>query len=97
MIIYNCKRERNKEEIKMLNAKTTKTVEINENTKYVAVLEIRDYILKMSKDKTPNLIIAVGETEEEASNLGWTEFRVNFLTLADTIKVVPIEEINLVA
>ena len=79
----------------MLNARTTKNVEINENTKFAAVLEIRDYILKMSKDKTPNLIVAVGETEEEASDLGWMEFRVNYLTLADVLKVVPIEEIIL--
>jgi hypothetical protein len=68
---------------------------ITENINYVAIIELRNYIVNMSKDKAPYSIIAVGETEDEVLETASTEWFLSSSIADGWYKVVAIDEITI--
>ena len=67
---------------------------VNENTNYVAIIELNANALKMLKNKAPYEIIAVGETENEVLETAGFEWSMNHAIAEGWYKVVALDEIE---
>lgn len=68
---------------------------VNENTNYVAIIELNVNALKMLKNKAPYEIIAVGETEDEVLETAGTEWFLLSSLAEGWYKVVALDEIEI--